>query len=327
MEDKDRCRFGASGYGTTVVVTGGEETMGGKATAHCFSQDVVTLRTKDLAPMCHKRYAHAQTTLRDNRILVCGGSDESRGNLLTSVEIYSPKRDKWAEVAPMPHPLMLHTAATTHDNKVIVGGGTTNQSYTDHPLTEMLLYDPVTNKWSTIPLCKTMSGTFGRISKFHIEVGTTLNITYRWGQQFLFNYKTGVYHPTHARCTTLAHGSHADLAFFNGSLWLITAMHKRVRIAIHIDDKTDVYATFLNSSGHFAIFTGVMYGRPEKRTTHYSRGRHVPWTPKIHRSQLCHARRAVTAMILALLRTECKTQELIEGIVGQLHGFELEALH
>jgi hypothetical protein len=71
------------------------------------------------------RSAFASCTLKDGLLFVAGGV--GGGRLLSSAEIYDPKRDKWTEAAPMPTARKGCAAVSLADGRgrefVVVFGG------------------------------------------------------------------------------------------------------------------------------------------------------------------------------------------------------------
>lgn len=93
------------------------------------------------AAMSQGRKNHAQVTLADGSVLVCGGTNAA-GTQLTSVEVYNPVANTWTTKASMGLARIGHVAILLNNGKVFVCGNIVTGS----PTTE--IYDPVANTWS-----------------------------------------------------------------------------------------------------------------------------------------------------------------------------------
>ena len=90
---KQRLEYGLVEYG--VVVAGGMRN--GRATADCWM--LSEGRWRSIPPMSGPR-SHACSVIIDNEMWVMGGLDY-RGNVLATVEVYSPKTNSWRSCTPM----------------------------------------------------------------------------------------------------------------------------------------------------------------------------------------------------------------------------------
>ena len=77
--------------------------------------------TNGLAPMQQARGSHTATLLRDGRVLVAGGKDES-GPLATAV-VYDPSTRDWLPAGNMNELRYRHAATALSDGRVLVTGG------------------------------------------------------------------------------------------------------------------------------------------------------------------------------------------------------------
>ncbi len=97
--------------------------------------------------MSTSRRNHAMIRLANGKVLVIGGTDTS-GNLLQSAEIYDPTTGLFTTVAAMPEAREFALASLLPNGNVIVFGG---YGGTDSGmLTSAIVYNPVTNAWSSI---------------------------------------------------------------------------------------------------------------------------------------------------------------------------------
>ena len=92
--------------------------------------------------MAVPRYNQTATLLRDGRVLVAGGQDESvAGQSLASAELYDPRSNIWAVAPAMTMARTGHSAALLPDGRVLVAGGDTRDAAgPTSPSAE--LYDP-----------------------------------------------------------------------------------------------------------------------------------------------------------------------------------------
>ena len=81
------------------------------------------------------------TVLRDGRLLVAGGSQETEIAIATA-DIFDPKTNAWSAAAPMTSARARHTATLLRDGRVLVVGGLGPGRGTAE------LYDPAANAWS-----------------------------------------------------------------------------------------------------------------------------------------------------------------------------------
>jgi hypothetical protein len=98
-------------------------------------------------PMLTARGNHTATLMPDGTVLVVGGQTSSGGSYLSAVESYSPTAAAWTSLASLPSPLAYHTATLLPDGRLLVVGGYGNSG----PTTQVLLYNPTTNAWSSSP--------------------------------------------------------------------------------------------------------------------------------------------------------------------------------
>jgi len=110
---------------------------------------------KPSTPLEEPRYAHTATLMPDGRVLVAGGrfirfkSEGVEERLLTSVALFDPGREAWAEAAPLHGPRWLHSAALLKDGRVlVVGGFETGADPQDPPTAEV--YDPQADAWKVL---------------------------------------------------------------------------------------------------------------------------------------------------------------------------------
>ncbi|KAG8196566.1 hypothetical protein JTE90_003579 [Oedothorax gibbosus] len=109
-----------------VYVTGGYspvEINSGQMTAtqSLFRLTIRSKRWRRRSDMHQARACHATCVVEDN-LMVLGGRDNA-GRLLSTVEMYFPKRDQWSFLKPMPEPIM-GMACAVMDGCVYVIGGT-----------------------------------------------------------------------------------------------------------------------------------------------------------------------------------------------------------
>jgi hypothetical protein len=97
--------------------------------------------------MSTARLGAAAVRLRDGRVLVAGGENNS-GIAINSVEIYSPKTARWAKASPMNYARVNPTATLLSNGTVLITGGYSVNSDCC-ALNSAEIYDPKTNSFST----------------------------------------------------------------------------------------------------------------------------------------------------------------------------------
>jgi len=94
------------------------------------------------------RYDHTATLLEDGRLLVAGGSSNN-GQFESSVRLYDPRTNTWADAGSMQTARSGQAAVLLESGKVLVAGGVTtgdtSPSYTD----TAEIYDPANDSWTT----------------------------------------------------------------------------------------------------------------------------------------------------------------------------------
>ena len=99
----------------------------------------------DAAPMGAGREGHTATLLRDGRVLVAGGTDQSSWSMEDTVELYDPVTDSWSYTGSMETLRVNHTATLLPNGKVLVAGGRDAHG----SLASAELFDPATGTWSS----------------------------------------------------------------------------------------------------------------------------------------------------------------------------------
>src|SRR4051794_37531026 len=95
------------------------------------------------------RYSHTATALKDGRVLVAGGYDDSA---LAGAQLYDPATNGWSNAAAMNDARHGHAAVLLHSGKVLVAGGhapASNQPSGASGYTRTAEgYDPAANTWT-----------------------------------------------------------------------------------------------------------------------------------------------------------------------------------
>lgn len=132
--------------GGDVLLTGGEDTGGGRPTAVVQRYRVSAGKWTLAAAMKHERIGHTVTLLEDGRVLAVGGLG-AKLQPLSSVEIYDPARNRWAPAAPLPDVRFSQSATLLPDGRVLVVGGIVDGTISR----SVLLFDPHEGSWSAGP--------------------------------------------------------------------------------------------------------------------------------------------------------------------------------
>ena len=102
------------------------------------------------APMAQKRLSHMGATLKDGRVLVCGGRTTNVGTtvgagVVTSAEIYNPATNTWTATGSLNIARRSATATLLNDGRVFVAGGNDRASATSSlPMASCEIYNPAT---------------------------------------------------------------------------------------------------------------------------------------------------------------------------------------
>ena len=129
-----------------VLMTGGEDTAGGRPTPVVQRYRVATGKWSLMAPMQQARIGHTVTLLSDGRVLAVGGLG-AKLQPLSSVEIYEPARNRWAPAAPLPDVRFSESATLLSDGRVLVVGGIVHGSISR----SVLIFDPRKRSWTAGP--------------------------------------------------------------------------------------------------------------------------------------------------------------------------------
>jgi hypothetical protein len=100
--------------------------------------------------MTVRRISHVAVSLADGKILVVGGRQARRGEILSSAEIFDPSTGKFEPTGSMSSPRHKHAAALLPDGRVLVlGGSDVRDQRGRYRSTE--IYDPATGTFSDGP--------------------------------------------------------------------------------------------------------------------------------------------------------------------------------
>lgn len=99
-----------------------------------------------------RSYGTTATVLRDGRVLVTGGDDESGGSATAAAEVYDPATGVWSRTRNMLARRRGHVAVLLQDGRVLVTGG---WNYNEVPPRFGELYDPSAGTWTkTSPMTR-----------------------------------------------------------------------------------------------------------------------------------------------------------------------------
>lgn len=130
-----------------VLLLGSEIIGHSGAVQRNYIYDVNSNTVTPAADMPFQISGYGESTLKDGRILITGGSDINNRYYDTSF-IYDPVSNTWTQVASMPYSKILHGQSTLLDGRVLVTGGLPGANA--DPTGTSFIYDPVSNKWSTV---------------------------------------------------------------------------------------------------------------------------------------------------------------------------------
>ena len=141
------------------------ENLTGTSTVQAFDFETNTWKT-NIAPLETPRVFACAVAL-DDSIYVMGGVD-SLGNVLNSVEVYSPASNTWHYTASMKF-ARKGAAATAYDGRVLVFGGGDSENVLHKEVEE---YDPESAAWKILP----EPTLFGRAFHHVAKVGNSVYI-------------------------------------------------------------------------------------------------------------------------------------------------------
>ncbi|PLT44548.1 Chitinase [Paenibacillus pasadenensis] len=137
--------------GGSVLVTGGNsfrDRIGYVYTDEARLYNPATGLWTSAAPLPKTMLGNAQSTLRDGRAMIAGGSNEiysaGRSETYDDVYLYDPARDAWSEGSPLPIPVYGAAQSTLKDGRVLLTGGLSGYAYSFNSY----LYDPALDGWS-----------------------------------------------------------------------------------------------------------------------------------------------------------------------------------
>lgn len=110
-------------------------------------------RLSDVAVPTDRSFPDA-IVLDDGRVLVVGGTEIGRTpsdtfSPLGLVEAYDPSTDTWQTLEPMNRPAIQRWLVPLNDGRILAAGGFINEPDMGRWATEVEIYDPDTNKWTS----------------------------------------------------------------------------------------------------------------------------------------------------------------------------------
>ena len=137
-----------------AVLDGKLYMIGGNASGKCSSlnevYDPATDRWMTKAPMPTPR-CHLAVVELSGLIYALGGTNTNGLVEYNTVEVYDPRTDTWGTVTPMPTARQDVGAVSLNGILYAIGGGNPALNPGDSELNIVEAYDPVSNKWTTLP--------------------------------------------------------------------------------------------------------------------------------------------------------------------------------
>jgi N-acetylneuraminic acid mutarotase len=149
------------GHATTLMSNGRILVTGGIAEVNGNKKPVALVEIYDptngtwslASDMLKPRERHEAILLDNNKVLVVGSNtDDFQVIGETSAELYDPETNQWSPAGNLKNPHGTQfTAVKLADSRVLVAGGGAQGKYIAPNLTNTMdIYDPTTNKWSTV---------------------------------------------------------------------------------------------------------------------------------------------------------------------------------
>ncbi len=144
--------------------------------------------------MTEPRALHTAVTLRDGRILICGGtSDANIGGVLASAEIFDPATGTFSKTGAMSDARQGHTATLLPDGTVLIAGGSKNIGFRSE-LASAEIYDPGSGTFRATASMATPreghSATLLRDGRVLIAGGSPNGVTTTTSAE-MYDYRTG----------------------------------------------------------------------------------------------------------------------------------------
>ncbi len=131
--------------GNDVLAIGGTNGVAPVATAEIYNP--VTGKWKLTGHMASARMLFPAVVLQNGKVLVEGGSTKTA--VVDTAELYDPVAGTWSSASKLAIARTNHTATLLQDGKVLVAGGCATITCSMQPGASEL-YDPATNKWTTV---------------------------------------------------------------------------------------------------------------------------------------------------------------------------------
>ncbi|MEW9699817.1 S8 family serine peptidase [Paenibacillus sp. SI8] len=135
-----------------IFVTGGEATVSGsrQTTKATYIYNPITNTWSRAADLPSERLYHGQSTLKDGRVMITAGYDNTGPMQTNTSYIYDPNTNIWTQVASLPEALRNIAQSTLNDGRVLVTGGEFFNKGNSSLRNTAYIYDPLTNKWSVV---------------------------------------------------------------------------------------------------------------------------------------------------------------------------------
>ncbi|MFH0901712.1 MAG: kelch repeat-containing protein [Pseudomonadota bacterium] len=107
---------------------------------------------RNASSLSQPRAGHTSTLLQSGKVLVVGGFYRRGDNTIAntaSAELYDPLTDSWSTAHSLAQPRAYHTATLLPSGMVLVVGGSNDSTDANSGLTDVELYNPSSNTWSS----------------------------------------------------------------------------------------------------------------------------------------------------------------------------------
>lgn len=164
------------------------------------------------------------------------------------VEIYDPITNTWRETTPLNHPRADHRAILLFDGRLLIVGGTQKEtgSIPGTPAGPPEVFDPVTEKWTVIPLTSTFSelpNIWLRSNVSYLPNGKILVLSQIFNRAYLFDPATGIVTQVESPRTNIGGTFPTSRVLHNGKVLFLSGENSNVLSAEIYNPESNSWVT------------------------------------------------------------------------------------